>query len=114
MVSDKNTQRNILIIIFLCSIHEGITAEGASSCYISRVLVLGHKLILGKPSNCFQVGKVVSPTTPTFMYLLKILTTRFTIFMINICIYNHPFKIFVDKKHEGVGDLICGNVRETS
>jgi hypothetical protein len=52
MVSGKNTRRNILMIIFLCSVHKGITAEGASSCYISRVLVLGHKLVLGKPSNC--------------------------------------------------------------
>ena len=51
MVSDKNTQRNIFIIIFLCSFHKGIIAKGESSCYLSKVLVLGQKLILGKPLN---------------------------------------------------------------
>ena len=39
---------------------------------------------------------------------------RFAIFMINICIYNHPFKVFMNKKHEGVEDLVCGNVGETN
>ena len=49
MVSDKNTQRNISTIIFVFSFHKGITAKGESSCSLSKVLVLGQKLILGKP-----------------------------------------------------------------
>jgi hypothetical protein len=32
--------------------------------------------------------------------------------MINICIYNHPFKILRNKEHKGVEDLVWGNVRE--
>ena len=51
MVSDKNTQRNIFTIIFLFSSHKGITTKGESSCCLLKVLVLGQKLILGKPSN---------------------------------------------------------------
>ena len=30
---------------------------------------------------------------------------RFTIFMINICIYNHPFNNFMNREYEGVEDL---------
>jgi len=52
MVSDKNTRRNIFIIIFLFSFHKGITAKGKNSCYLLKVHVLGQKLVLGEPSNC--------------------------------------------------------------
>jgi len=53
MVSDKNTWRNIFFtIIFLCSFHKGIIVKRESPCYLPKVLVLGQKLILGKPSNC--------------------------------------------------------------
>jgi hypothetical protein len=45
----ENTQRNVLTIISLCSFYEDIIAEGESSSYLSKVLSLGHKLILGKP-----------------------------------------------------------------
>ena len=55
MVSDKNTQRNIFTIIFLCLFHKGITTKGESSCCLPKVLVLGQKLILGKPSNCVKL-----------------------------------------------------------
>jgi hypothetical protein len=27
---------------------------------------------------------------------------RYAIFMINICIYNHPFEIFINRKSEGL------------
>ena len=43
--------------------------KGKISCYLPKVFVLGQKLVLGKPSNCTQVGEVVSPPTPTFGYL---------------------------------------------
>jgi hypothetical protein len=51
MVSDKNTRRNIFTIIFLFSFQKGISAKGGNSYYFSKVLVLGQKLILGKPLN---------------------------------------------------------------
>ena len=52
MVSDKNARRNIFTTMFLCLFHKGITTEGENSYYLPKVLVLGQKLILGKPSNC--------------------------------------------------------------
>ena len=69
MVSDNNTRRNIFTIMFLCSLHKGIIAKSESSCYLPKVLALGQKLILGKPSNCTQVDEVVSHPTSTFVYL---------------------------------------------
>ena len=39
---------------------------------------------------------------------------RFAIFMIDIYIYNHPFKVFMNREYEGVEDLVCGNVGETN
>ena len=51
----KNTRRNIFTIIFLFSFHKGIIAKGESSCCLPKVLVLGQKLILGKPSNCAKL-----------------------------------------------------------
>ena len=110
MVSDKNIQRNIFIIIFLGLFHKGITTDGENSYYLPNVLVLGQELILGKPSNYTQVGEVISPLTSTFVYLSsRFMPTRFGIFMIYKHMYNHPFKIFINWKYEGVEDLMCGN-----
>ena len=74
-----------------------------SSCYLPKVLVLGHKLVLGKPSN------YVSNWWSGFLSnsnlrlpILRFMPTRFAIFMINICIYNHPFKNFRNKKYKGL------------
>jgi hypothetical protein len=69
MVSDKNTRRNIFTIMFLCSLHKGITAKSESSWYLPKVLALGQKLILGKPLIFTQVGEVVSPPTSTYVCL---------------------------------------------
>ena len=110
MVSGKNTRRNIFIIIFLCSLHKGITAKGESSWYLLKVLVLGQKLVLGKPSNC--VSKLVKwfpSNINLWVPISRFVPTRFAIFMINICIYNHPFKVLMNKEYEGVEDLMCGN-----
>ena len=60
------------------------------------------------------IGEVVSPPTPIFVYLSQDSCMRFAIFMINIYIYNHPFKVFMNRKHKGVEDLMCGNVGETN
>ena len=114
MVSDKNTQRNIFTIIFLCSLNKGIVAKDENLCYLPKVLVLGQKLILGKPSNFTQVGEVVPLQHQPLCTYLKILTTRFAIFMINICIYNHLFKVFMNREYEGVEDRVCGNIGETN
>jgi hypothetical protein len=39
---------------------------------------------------------------------------RFAIFMINESIYNHPFKVFMNREYERLEDLVCGNVGETN
>ena len=73
------------------------------SCYLLKVLVLGQKLILGKPLNCaFKLVKWFPLQHQPLDAYLKIHTTRFAIFMINICIYNHPFKVFMNRKYEGL------------
>ena len=92
--------------MFACSLHKGIIAKGESSCYLPKVLALGQKLVLGKPSNCTQVGEVVYPPTSTFVYLSQDSHNEICN-MINTCIYNHPFKVFMNRKHEGVEDLVC-------
>ena len=51
--------------MFLCLFHKGNIAEGENSYNLPKVLVLGQKLVLGKPSNHSQVGEVVPPPTPT-------------------------------------------------
>ena len=81
-----------------------------SSCYdlISayfRTLILS----LGKP--LIYVSEVVSPPTLTY---IKINSMRSAIFIIDICIDNRPFKVFINRKEEGVGDLECGDVGETN
>jgi len=59
-------------------------------------------------------GEVVSlHNTHLSALLSRFTTTRSTIFMINICVYNHPLKKFRNSEHEGVEDLMWGNVRET-
>ena len=70
------------------------------------------KLVLGKPPRCglekwFPFQHQSKYTT------LKIHHMRSTIFVINICVYNHPFKNFRNREHEGVEDLFRGNGRET-
>ena len=115
MVNDKNTWRNIFTIIFLFSFHKGIIAKGESSCYLLKVLVLGQKLILGKPSNCASSWWSGFPSNTNLRVpISRFMPTRFVIFVINICIYNHPLNDFMNRKHEGVEDLVCGNVRETN
>ena len=111
----KNTRRNIFTNIFLCLFHKGITVKGESSCYLPKVLVLGQKLVLGKPSNCISNWWSGFPSnTKLWVPIPRFLPTIFAIFMINICIYNHPFKVFMNREYDGVEDLMCGNVVETN
>ena len=82
-----------------------------SSCYLPKVLVLGQKLILGKPSNCVSNWWSGFPSNTNLrLPISRFMPTRFAIFMINVCIYSHPFKVFMNRKYEGVEDLVCGNV----
>jgi hypothetical protein len=34
--------------------------------------------------------------------------------MINICVDNHPFEVFVNRKNKGVENLECGEIGETN
>jgi hypothetical protein len=54
---------------------------------------------------------VVSPPTLTY---IKINSTRSAKFIIDICIDNRPFNVFINRKDEGVGDLECGDVGKTN
>ena len=98
-------------IMFLCSFHKGITAEGENSYYLPKVLILGQKLVLGKPLNCALSWRSGFPSnTNLWVPISRFMPMRFVIFMINICIYDNPFKVFMNRKYEGVEDLVCGNV----
>ena len=61
--------------------------------------------------ECEFFGCYISPPTLTY---IKINSTRSAIFNIDICIDNRPFKVFINRKEEGVGDLECGDVGETN
>ena len=50
----------------------------------------------------------------TYLKIYANNTTSSAIFMINNCIYNHPFKAFMNRKYEGAEDLMCNNVWETN
>ena len=54
------------------------------------------------------------PNINTKHAYIKINSTISTIFIIDICIDNHLFKVFINWKEEGVGDLKCGDVGETN
>ena len=74
-----------------------------NSCYLPKVLVLGQKFILGKPSNCVSNWWSGFPSNTNLRVpISRFMPTRFPIFMINICIYNHHFEVFMNKKHEGL------------
>ena len=53
MVSDKNYSKEYFHNYISMLISQGHhDKKGESSCYLPKVLVLGQKLVLGKPSNC--------------------------------------------------------------
>ena len=66
MVSDKNTRRNILTIIALCSLHRGIIEKDKLLCYFPQSACFRTKSSsLGNLRNVIQDGEVVSLTLPT-------------------------------------------------
>ena len=86
--------------------------KSKSSCYLPKVLVLGQKLVLGKPSNHSQVGEVVPPPTPTFGCLSQDSYNEIYNIYDKHMQYNHPFKVFINREYKGVEDLVCGHVGE--
>ena len=107
--------------------------EGIFSQLYSMLISQGYhnrrwKLILSSKSACFRTearpwetielcSKLVKwfpSNTNLCIPISRFMPMRFAIFMINICIYNHPFKVFMNKENEGVEDLVCGNVGETN
>ena len=104
----KITRRNIFIIIFLCSFHKGITTKKVKAHVISRKCLLQDKSSsLGNLLIALKLVKWFPLQHQPLCTYLKILIMRFVIFMINICIYNHPFKVFMNRKHKGFEDLVC-------
>ena len=103
MVSDKNSRRNIFTIIFLCLFHKGITGKrwklmlSLESAYFRTEARPWETFEL-----CFKLVKWFPLQHQPLCAYLKIRTMRSTIFMINICIYNHPFKVFMNRKYEGL------------
>ena len=73
-------------------ISQGITAKSESSCYLSKVLALGQKLVLGKPSNCTQVGEVLSPPTSTLLYLSQDSHNKICNIYVNFIHLQPPFQ----------------------
>ena len=103
--------------------------------YISRLISQGYhgrrwQLILSPESACFRTGAHLWKTfelhsgwwsgfpsninlcVPIFKIHANN-TMRSAILMIYKHVYNHPFKNFVNRKYEGVEDLVCGNVGKT-
>jgi hypothetical protein len=113
MVSDKNTRRNIFTIITLCSFHKGNAVErwilmswSESACFRTLSLSLRNLQDMN-----WQSG--FPSSTSLCVLISRFNTTRSAMFMINICVFNHPFKIFRNREHKGVEDLVWGNARET-
>jgi len=114
MVSYKYTRRNIFN-------------------YVTRLISQGQynercKFVLSPKSACFRTQvcpwetfelhfllvKWFSLQHQSLSIYLKIHITRSTIFMINICIYNHHSKVFMSRENEGVENFVWGNVRVTN
>ena len=81
-----------------------------SSCY-NLISACFRTLSLSLGNHQVYVSEVVSPPTLTY---IKINSTRSAKFIIGICIDNRPFKVFINRKEVGVGDLECGDVGETN
>ena len=69
--------------ISLCSLHKGIVAKDENLCYLSKVLVLVQKLVLGKPLNCALSWWSGFPSnTNLCVHISRFMPMRFAIFMI--------------------------------
>ena len=100
----------IFLQLSLCSIHKAMLQIIRSSCY-DPISACFRTLSLFLGNHQIYVSEVVSPPMLTY---IKINSMRSAIFIIDICIDNRPFKVFINRKEEGVGDLKCGDVGETN
>ena len=84
-----------------------------SSCYdlISAYL---RTLILSLGNHQIMLVKWFPLQHQPKCAYIKIDSTISAIFIIDICIDNYPFKVFINRNEEGVGDLKCGKVGETN
>ena len=82
-----------------------------SSCY-DLISAYFRTLSLSLGNHQFMLAKWF-PLQRQPLYV-KISSTRSAIFIIDIWIDNRPFKVFVNRKEVGVGDLKCGDVGETN
>jgi hypothetical protein len=114
IVSDKNIQRNISTIIFLFSFHKGITTKGESSCCLLKVLVLGQKLILGKPSNHAMLVRWFPLQHQPLGAYLNIHTNEIYNIYDKHMHLQLSFQSLYEQEAEGVEDLVSGNVGETN
>ena len=90
-----------------------ITTKSESSCYHSKSACFRIEACPWETFElCFKLVKWFPLQYQPLGTYLKIHTTRSIIFMINICIYNHSFKVFINKEYKGVEDLVCGNIGE--
>jgi hypothetical protein len=112
-VSDTNTRRNISTIIFICSIHKAMLQIIKSSCY-DLISACFRTLSLSLGNHQIMLVKWFPLQHQPKRAYIKIDSTISAIFIIDICIDNHPFKVFINRKEEGVGDLKCGKVGETN
>ena len=77
-----------------------------SACFRTLSLTLGnHQFMLVK---WFPLQH-----QPKRSYI-KIDSTIYAIFIIDICVDNRPFQVFINRKEEGDGDLKCSDVGETN
>ena len=114
----KNTRRNDFTIISLCSFYKGITTKRWKLRLSPRRACFRTK---AHPWETFRLLLMLMKWFPlqhqsscTYLKIHANNTMRFAIFMIYKHIYNHPFKKFMNRKYEGVEDLMCGNVGETN
>ena len=100
-----NTRRKFFTIILICSIHKVMLQIIKSSCY-DLISAYFRTLSLSLGNHQFMSAK--------WFPLQRWPISNQCLFIIDICIDNCPFKAFINRKEEGVGDLECGDVGETN
>ena len=101
------------IFIFICSIHKAMLQIIKSSCY-DLISACFRTLSLSLGNHQIMLVKWFPLQHQPKHAYIKIDSMISAIFIIDICIDNHPFNVFINRKEEGVGDLKCGKVGETN
>ena len=84
-----------------------------SSCY-DLISACFRKLSLSLGNHQIMLVKWFPLQHQPKRAYIKIILMISAIFIIDICIDNHPFIVFINRKEEGVGDLKCGKVGVTN